>query len=764
MKISTPLASSISALLFLSACSNTTNSTSNDSAKLHSDPRFEGNVKMVQVLDSLANAADPDINYFLSGKRAANMMANTPKMDNPVDIVRWETKYCFELLNAGNANQCIQTLNQMIEKFPGGRPEALKEPEFKRVFDLLAVAHLRRGEDDNCVANHNNSSCIIPLKPEAFHKAPDGSTMAIKVFEEILSQYPKDYQSRWLLNIAYMTLGQYPQSVPKKFYMDISAMDDKDRSLLNPFANIASDLGVDVNGLSGGAIIEDFNNDGHQDIFCSSYGLFDQCRLFISDGKGGFDDKTSSAMLTGIKGGLNTKQADFNNDGFTDILILRGAWLDKGGEWPNSLLKNNGDGTFSDITFAAGMVSFRPTETATWGDVNGDGLLDVFIANENNSENMYPCELFVNNGNGTFTDKAKAWGVDGNFGYAKAALFCDINKDGQLDLYISSVRGKNHLFMNRGFKGQSKNIQFEDIAEKVGIEKPFMSFPAMIFDYDHDGWDDILVTSFPLDNLSNVGGEVGAEMLGINSGIEKAKLYKNLGNEKFKDVTKEMGMDKMIFAMGFNFGDFNNDGYLDVYAGTGAFEFNSLVPNRAFLNLQGKRFAEVTSMSGLGHLQKGHGISFGDLDNDGDQDIYTTLGGAVEGDNAHNALFVNNNHYNHWITLKLQGKSVSRDAQHSRVIVSTQGPEGSKQFHYTVGSGGSFGANSLQLEAGLGKQSAITSIEVWWGGLPSKKQTFTQLQLNSVYLLEEGKSAAQRQVTHPLPLKGETGKKSCCKK
>lgn len=291
-----------------------------------------------------------------------------------------------------------------------------------------------------------------------------------------------------------------------------------------------------------------------------------------------------------------------------------------------------------------------------------------------------------------------------------------------------------------------------------------MSFPAMIFDYDHDGWDDILVTSFPLDNLSNVGGEVGAEMLGINTGIEKAKLYKNLGNEKFKDVTKEMGLDKMIFAMGFNFGDFNNDGYLDVYAGTGAFEFNSLVPNRAFLNQQGKYFAEVTSQSGLGHLQKGHGISFGDLDNDGDQDIYTTLGGAVEGDNAHNALFVNTNHGNNWITLKLQGKTTPRDGQNSRVMITTAGPQGSKSFHHTTGSGGSFGANSLQLEAGLGNQTTISSVEIWWGGNPSKKQTFTQLQVNSVYLLKEGENAAQRQVVQATALKGEVGKKSCCKK
>jgi hypothetical protein len=201
-----------------------------------------------------------------------------------------------------------------------------------------------------------------------------------------------------------------------------------------------------------------------------------------------------------------------------------------------------------------------------------------------------------------------------------------------------------------------------------------------------------------------------------------------------------------------------------VYAGTGAFEFNSLVPNRAFLNQKGSFFSEVTSLSGLGHLQKGHGISFGDLDNDGDQDIYTTLGGAVEGDKAHNALFVNSNHQNNWITLKLQGKTVSKDAQHSRVIITTQGPEGVKTFYHTVGSGGSFGANSLQLEVGLGKQTSVASVEIWWGGNPSKKQAFSNLQVNSVYSLSEGDTKPSRQITRPTPLKGEVAKKSCCKK
>ena len=723
------------------------------------DPRFEGNRVMVQLLDSLTESADPFKNYYLSGKRAQLMLANTPKFTNSANIIRWEQRYCFELLNAGQVDNCIRTLGAMMEKYPGGREAALKDPEFKPVFDLLALAHLRKGENDNCLANHNNSSCIVPLKSSAWHKNKAGSQAAAAVFEEILSQYPQDLQSQYLLNIAYMTLGQYPDGVPPAYRMDLAAQEAKE-TLMQPFQNTAMDLGMDVDGLSGGAIVEDFNNDGYLDVFCSGYGLYDNVRLFLSDGQGGFNDATNSGMLKGIRGGLNAKQADFDNDGYVDILLLRGAWLDEGGEWPNSLLRNNGDGTFSDVTMAAGMIAFRPTETATWGDINGDGWLDVFIANENNEKYQFPCELFINQGNGTFKESIKEYGLDQQFGWAKAALFCDMNKDGHLDLYLSSLKGENHLFMNRGMKNGKP--QFEDIAAKAGLKGPEMSFPAIIMDYDQDGWDDILVATFPIPSLSRVGFEVGAEMLGLETGIDKTKLFRNLGNERFQEVSKQVGVDRMIYAMGFNFGDFNNDGFLDFYAGTGAFEFNSLVPNRAFLNQGGKGFVEVTSQSGLGHLQKGHGIAFGDLDNDGDQDIYTTLGGAVEGDNARNALFLNGNQENNWIALKLVGTRVHRDAQNSRVLIHTQQPSGPRTFYLCVGSGGTFGANSLQLEAGLGAAQGTVDVEIWWGGNPENKQVFKNLEPRHFYSITEQESKAKLRETKAVALKSENGKASCC--
>lgn len=730
------------------------------SVKTIDDSRFEGNLKMSQLLDSLKSVANFQTNYYLSGKRAEYLLHNKPSFKSGKEAMIWHLKYASELLNSGNANGAVEVLQTFLKDFTGSDLEKIQILAFKALYELLAVAYLRHGENENCVTNHNSESCIVPLKGNAIHRKRDGSEQAMKLYKMLLEAYPDDVQIRWLFNIAAMTLGEFPQEVPEKYRIDLFALDVKNVNF-SPLKNAASELGVDVKGLSGAGIIEDFNGDGFMDIFASSYGINNNVSLFFSDGKGGFIDMTDSSHLRGITGGLNAKQADFNNDGFIDILLLRGAWLDEGGEWPNSLLRNNGDGTFSDITFKAGMASsFYPTETASWADVNNDGWVDVFIANENNPKNAYPCELFINNGDGTFTDKAKDWGMDGNFGYAKAANFADFNNDGWMDLFLGSLGQPNYLFMNRG-KQPNGEIKFENIASQAGVTLPNMSFPAIVVDFDNNGYPDILSTSFPLDRLDYVAQDVGEEMLGITNKVEKTKLFLNQGNETFKDVSKEWNIDKMIYAMGFNAGDLNNDGWMDVYAGTGAFAFTTLVPNRVFLNRKGKGFDEVTTSSGMGHLQKGHGIGFGDLDNDGDQDVYITLGGAVEGDDAHNALFINENQNNNWLRIELLGKEKA-NCVGARVRVSVIMPSGKKQdlFH-TVGDGGTFGSNSLSLEIGLGIAQKVEEIRIDWPG--REQEVFKNIFINSFWMCEEGTTKAVKKNLKKIDFNHVKRTNTCCK-
>lgn len=684
-----------SILLFITLLSCNSDLSKSNSSEI-CDNRFDGNRRMVQVLDSLTQVASPQTNYFLSGKRAAMMKANPPKFKNQNQQFRWTLEYANQLLNSGAAEESIREMEALLQQIPGTLDDKIKLKGIKPLFDALAVAYLRLGENDNCVAVHNNNSCIVPFHKDAVHRKKYGSSKALEIFGKLTDVYPDDVQSRWLMNIASMTLGEYPNGLPPKKIIDFSAQDQPVKDFL-PLKNVAKDYDLDVNGLSGGAIMEDFNNDGNLDIFCSSYGLYDQVRLFFNNGKGGFYEQTDSAQLTGIKGGLNAKQADYDNDGNVDILLLRGAWLDKGGEWPNSLLHNNGDGTFSDVTFAAGMgENFAPTETATWGDVNNDGWVDVFIANENNQNNDYPCELFINNGDGTFTDRAKEWGMAGNFGYAKAANFADFDQDGWVDLFLGCLGQENHLFMNMG-KQKDGSVRFQDRAKAAGVTHPIMSFPAIVTDFDHNGFPDILVTSFPMNRLDFLAEDVGKEMLGIPTKIEKTRLFLNQGNGHFMDASKAWNIDKMIYAMGLNSGDLNNDGFMDFYAGTGAFAFSTLVPNRVFLNDRGHGFKEVTYQSRMGHLQKGHGVSFGDIDNDGDQDVYITLGGAVEGDNAHNALFINENKVHKFVKFKFSARERKKNIMGTRVILTFKTPRGVEKRYYTVGDGGTFGANSLGL-------------------------------------------------------------------
>src|SRR5262249_44177833 len=155
-------------------------------------------------------------------------------------------------------------------------------------------------------------------------------------------------------------------------------------------------------------------------------------------------------------------------------------------------------------------------------------------------------------------------------------------------------------------------------------------------------------------------------------------------------------------TMGCNFGDFDNDGFLDMYLGTGDPDLGTLIPNRMFKNVGGERFAEITASSGTGHLQKGHSVSCADWDRDGDVDIFIEMGGAVTGDKSHNILFQNPGQGNHWLTVKLVGRKSNRPAIGARIKVVTAGDRPST-FYRHVSSGSSWGANPFQQTIGLAK-------------------------------------------------------------
>ncbi|MBK8492162.1 MAG: CRTAC1 family protein [Saprospirales bacterium] len=687
----------------------------------------ESHLKMISLLDSLSNTANPDDNIQMNARRAENLKKKVlGAAEEPEAQFYLKFKMAYELLNAGQTEEALQVFTDLAKEQPD-----------KTVYDMLAVGYLRLGEQQNHINNRNSASCIIPIAPEGWHKLTIGAESAIRMYEKILNAFPEDLSSRYLMNIGYMTLGQFPFGVPEKYRIPKEAFSSPN-SKFPQFKDVAVPLGLDVTGLSGGVCMEDFNNDGFLDLFMTSLGLRDQVRLFMADGKGGYRETTEEANLKGITCGVNALHVDYNNDGWVDIFILRGGGLDRGGELPNSLLRNNGDGTFSDVTFDAGLLSLHPTMTASWADFNRDGWLDLFIGNESkgqgNNRLSHPCEFYLNNGNGTFSNISAQSGL--NFeGFVKGCAWGDVNNDGLPDLYVSLLGEPNRLYLNRG--GTSTiSWRFEEIAESAGVTEPQRSFSTWFFDYDNDGYEDIFVSGYDAKRLTEVAKDAALEYLGLPEEAETPRLFHNNGDLTFSDVTSAMGLDKAIYGMGCNFGDLDNDGWLDFYIGTGAPDFRALVPNRMFRNLEGRGFEDLT-MNGFGHIQKGHGIAFGDLDNDGDQDIYCVMGGSYEGDLAQNVLFENPGFERSWITLVLEGSESNRSAIGARIHVRATNPDGStRELYRVVNTGGSYGSESLQQEIGLGDAQGSLFIEIIWPN--GKQEVFNSVPLNRFLRIKEG--------------------------
>ncbi len=695
----------------------------------------EANAVVADELRMVYAETSPWQNLYLNERRVALLrgLATPPDLRD-----QWALRgrLADELLWAGQTRDALGLYADMEATLAG--PEAAgwddREPLAARLDASLALAWLRLGEQDNCVANPTAAACVVPISEEAWHTLEEGSRNAIEYYQRVLDRNPDDLNSRWLLNLAFMTLGEYPDQVPERWLIPPEAFaSDYD---IGRFWDVGPHLGFGQAELSGGALTEDFDGDGRLDLMTSSWHLTEQLRLFHNEGDGSFSEVTDDAALTGITGGLNLQQADMDNDGLPDVLVLRGAWMGEDGLWPNSLLRNNGDGTFTDVTEAAGLASRHPTQTAVWSDVDLDGWVDLYIGNETRGETDHPAQLFMNNADGTFREVAASAGVDA-VGFVKGVDAGDFDNDGWPDLYVSRLGQPNLLFRNLG-PGDDGAPRFDEVGAVAGVREPIESFPTWFWDFDNDGWLDLFVAGYRMQP-----GAYAAELLGLEVMATLPRLYRNNGDGTFADVTSEAQLDRFMYAMGSNFGDLDNDGWLDMLVGTGDPDFSALMPNRAFRNDGSGGFQEVTVSGGFGNVQKGHAVAFGDVNDNGDQDIYMNLGGALEGDGYRNAFYANPGHGHHWVTLRLRGESSNRLALDARVRVQVESADGStRDIHRVVGSGGSFGGNSLQTEIGLGQAEAIREVEVRWpsGGAT---QWWIGLELDRAYELTEGQAEAR---------------------
>src|SRR6204780_2252861 len=550
--------------------------------------------------------------------------------------------------------------------------------------EALGVSYLHLSEMENGVYRDSGSLDIFPpLHPGAHFDKPENSRLAIQYFLSFLERAPEDLQVRWLLNLAYVTLGEYPAEVPPKYLVPLSDFESKESG--GRFTDVAREAGLNVFSAAGGAIVDDFENNGLLDVITSSADMCDPLHYFHNNGDGTFTDRTVQAGLSGQLGGLNIIQADYNNDGCMDFLVLRAGW-----EFPirKSLLRNNCDGTFTDVTEKSGLGGTpAPTQTAAWADVDNDGYLDLFIGNEN-----APSQLFRNKGDGTFEDISHATGID-KTAFTKGVVAADYDKDGYVDFYASNFEGANFLYHN------NHNLTFTDVAKQAGVQAPYISFATWFFDYDNDGWPDLFVTSY----YNFTDDQVIRSYLKLPVTAETLKLYRNLHNGTFQDVTAQVGLNKVFMPMGANFGDVDNDGFLDMYLGMGAPSFATIMPHVLLRNNDGRYFVDITASSGTGELHKGHGVVFADLERNGHEDIVAETGGAVPADKHTMRVFRNPGNDHDWINVRLMGVKSNRAAVGAEIKVTVENDGGTPRSIYrTVGDTSSFGSNPMEQHIGLG--------------------------------------------------------------
>ena len=601
------------------------------------------------------------------------------------------------------------------------------EPNNLEAMLQLGLAEFRLGEADkaakrfeNIIQNYRRHSGAYYYLG-VYHLRHGNLEKAVTNFKESLRLKPRDPETLWNLWTAYSQLGGYPADLPEEFKIKpwggFVTPNSVGRDSL--FTDMAANLKMDKVDGGRGSAWGDYDNDGDEDIV--AVGTYQPHVLYRNNGNGTFTNVADQAGIADPRGGWGSLFADYDNDGFLDLYITRGGWS---GAAENTLYHNNGDGTFTDVTHTAGVADPQSSFCAAWADYDNDGFLDLYIADGvigDGAANV----LYRNNGDGTFTNIAEIAGV-ANTGNSLGTAWGDYDKDGYIDLHVVNFGQSNVLYRNNG------DGTFTDVTSIAGMTLPVTdAFVTFFLDVDNDADLDIFIS-----NSGSFQAFIAGQITGAapHDG-DRQVLYRNNGDGTFTDVTRESGLYHAFGAMGANFGDIDSDGYLDIYLATGAPQMGRLERDALFRNNGDGTFTDATLALGLGNIGKGHGVTFGDVDTDGDVDIYVPVGGAFIGDQWHNLFYQNTGTGNNWLTLKLVGVKSNRDGIGAKVTLRV----GDSVIYREVSGGCGFGStNSLSLEIGLGKHTKVDTLEIVW---PSGQvDTHRNLSVNQKRVITEGKN------------------------
>ncbi|HEY6210019.1 MAG TPA: VCBS repeat-containing protein [Gemmatimonadales bacterium] len=555
----------------------------------------------------------------------------------------------------------------------------------------------------------------------------------------------------------------------------------------NDSLNAQTDVYV-YNG--AGVAVGDIDNDGLPDIFFT--GNMVSSRLYLNKGNMRFEDITRSAGLTTNRWATGATMVDINNDGYLDIYVsVSGPPWSKPAERANLLFLNNGNHTFREVASQYGIADTGFTTHAVFLDYNRDGYLDLFLLNNSPEDftrgeaTIHPAtarggsarsynQLYRNNGDGTFTNVSREAGILRQLGYGLGVVVCDINGDGWPDIYVSNdITPNDVLYVN------NRDGTFTDKAGQWLKHTSFAGMGVDVADFNNDGWPDILQTDMmpvALSARKRMSGHVtyGAFTDLASKGfrhdydVNSLQLSNGVtqdGDVVFSEIARLAGVAYTDWSWSALFGDFDNDGYKDIFITNGYpkavndFDYQTAVfrarragdsrgalkllkelysyevPNAVFRNNGDLTFADKTKQWGMDHPSFSYGAAYADLDNDGRLDL------VVNNIDAPAFIYENvqpKDDAHHYLEIKLEGESPNKRGIGSKLILTAGGQ---KQYIYHSPYRGYMSTMDDRVHYGLGHAKRVDSLEVIWPD--GRSQLLTGLDVDRMVTVRQGDATRQ---------------------
>ena len=582
----------------------------------------------------------------------------------------------------------------LLSKNTGDAPAAVEN--FKRVTEIdptdadtwyfLGTSYVQAKQFPQAIEAFQHALQINPLHASAefgLSRAYQQSSDVEHAREHLKKfQYITQNKIGAPMSLAYGEQGQYSRAVESP-----SAVLKAPEQIKVQFVDVTKESGLITKALplasvnkapsyGPGACFLDYDGDGRIDVFLSENGSEGGMSLFRNIGEGKFQDVTTQAELNASVRAVTCTSGDYDNDGFPDLVI--GSTLSISGDVVNpsiALFHNEKNGTFKDVTKSAQISGGDADSSLTFIDYDHDGDLDLFVGRNTNTEGKMPAphaQMWRNNGNGTFTDVTNETGLSADF-LVSNAVGTDLNNDRAVDL---AVVGRESVVFENAREGAFRKLRLP--TEEVGTAE---AYGVAVLDSEHNGWMNLAV-----------------------AGDSSLTLWRNNHGKSFDQV--KLPETNWARAFGVAAFDYDNDGWVDLVAAGETKDGKGEV--RLFRNLGPDGFKDVTADVGLDkiHFENPRAIITGDYDNDGTTDLLVTQ-------NHGPAILLKNEgaNKNHWLKLSLKGLNDNKSAIGTKVEVFSGG---NRQKFEIYGSNGYLGQNSTDIVVGLGDSKQADIVRMLW--------------------------------------------------